>query len=140
MTRRVLRARILVAAAGLVLALCLRPAPSEPTPPRAERPSYRVGDTWVLDRGVYELKRIDGDTYVFQAGPGQEIHLTKDLGIARVVFDGRAGYDVARAAEARLAASDREVGLRPRSPALGAATAAPRFHRDDQCPVASRRL
>jgi uncharacterized caspase-like protein len=95
MTRRVLRARILVAAAGLVLAVCLRPAPSETAPPRAERPTYRIGETWVLDRGVYELKRVDRDTYVFVAGPGQEIHLTKDLGVARVVLDGRADFDVA---------------------------------------------
>jgi Caspase domain len=95
MTRRVLRARILAAAAGLVLAVCLHPAPSETTPPRAERPTYRIGETWALDRGVYELKRIDGDTYVFVAGPGKEIHLTKDLGVARVVLDGHADFDVA---------------------------------------------
>jgi hypothetical protein len=95
MMRRVLRARILVAAAGLVLVVCLRPAPSETAPPRAERPIYRIGETWALDRGVYELKRIDGDTYVFVAGPGKEIHLTKDLGVARVVLDGHADFDVA---------------------------------------------
>lgn len=57
---------------------------SQPSAPRAERPTYRVGEKWIRDDGVYELVRIENDRYIFSAGPGHEVHLTKDLGIARV--------------------------------------------------------
>ena len=69
-----------------------RPAAS-PTP-RAERSTYKVGDKWIRSDGAYELTRIDRDVYVFTAGAGKEFHLTKDLGVARIVLDGRAVLDV----------------------------------------------
>lgn len=50
----------------------------------AERPVYAVGDTWVRNDGVYELARIENERYVFTAGSGREVRLTKDLAIARV--------------------------------------------------------
>lgn len=53
--------------------------------PQADRPTYVVGDTWLRTDGAYELIRVDNDRYVFSAGPGQEIHLTRDLAIARFV-------------------------------------------------------
>ena len=56
------------------------PAP----PPRAERPTYTLGEKWIRDDGVYELIRIENDRYIFSAGLGQETHLSKDLGLARV--------------------------------------------------------
>ncbi|MCX5734368.1 MAG: caspase family protein [candidate division NC10 bacterium] len=56
------------------------PAP----PPRAERPTYGVGEKWIRTDGEYELIRIEGDRYVFSAGAGREIELTKDLAIAKV--------------------------------------------------------
>jgi len=52
--------------------------------PRAERPDYALGEEWFRNDGVYELVRIEGDRYVFAAGPRQEIHLTKDLAPARI--------------------------------------------------------
>jgi hypothetical protein len=51
---------------------------------RAERPTYSLGEKWIRDDGVYELIRIENDRYIFAAGPGQEIHLTKDLSLAKV--------------------------------------------------------
>ena len=53
-------------------------------PPRAERPTYTLGDKWIRDDGVYDLTRIDRDLYIFAATGGREIHLTKDLAVARV--------------------------------------------------------
>jgi len=61
---------------------------------RADRPIYRVGDTWARTDGVYELVRIDKDVYVFSGGPGKECYLTKDLGVARIVLDGRTELDI----------------------------------------------
>src|SRR5262245_53830603 len=52
--------------------------------PRAERPTYEVGERWVLADGTYTLSRIDKDLYVFVAGPGREIHLSRDLALARI--------------------------------------------------------
>jgi hypothetical protein len=52
--------------------------------PRAERPTYTLGEKWIRNDGVYELIRIENDRYIFSAGPGQEIHLTKDLVVAKV--------------------------------------------------------
>jgi uncharacterized caspase-like protein len=51
--------------------------------PRAERPTYTLGEKWVRNDGLYELIRIEKDVYVFSTRPRWEIHLTKDLGIAR---------------------------------------------------------
>jgi hypothetical protein len=53
--------------------------------PRAERPTYTLGEKWVRNDGVYELVRTEHDRYIFFAGPGQEIELTRDLAIARTV-------------------------------------------------------
>ncbi|MFQ5830454.1 MAG: caspase family protein [Candidatus Methylomirabilia bacterium] len=52
--------------------------------PRAERPTYSVGEQWIRNDGLYELVRIEDDRYVFVAGPGREIHLTKDLALAKI--------------------------------------------------------
>jgi hypothetical protein len=52
--------------------------------PRAERPTYTLGEKWIRDDGIYELIRVENDRYIFSAGPGHEIHLTKDLTVARV--------------------------------------------------------
>lgn len=81
---------------GLVVALVTAPA----TPvraadaPRAARPLYHVGDKWLRTDGAWELTRVDKDGYVFSAGPGQEFHLTKDLGITRIVLDGQIELDI----------------------------------------------
>ncbi|MCX5734367.1 MAG: caspase family protein [candidate division NC10 bacterium] len=54
------------------------PAP----PPRAERPTYTVGEKWIRDDGVYILVRIEGDQYIFSPGPGKGFLVSKDLGVA----------------------------------------------------------
>jgi uncharacterized caspase-like protein len=58
-------------------------ATAEP-PPRAERPTYALGEKWIRSDGVFELIRIEKDRYVFSARPRWEVHLNKNLGIARV--------------------------------------------------------
>jgi hypothetical protein len=74
----------------LAVALCLigatvYSAPLSAGEPQADRPTYAVGDTWLRTDGAYELIRIANDRYIFSAGPGQEIHLTRDLAIARFI-------------------------------------------------------
>jgi uncharacterized caspase-like protein len=58
--------------------------PAKP-PPRAERPTYSLGEKWIRNDGVYELIRIEDDRYIFSAGRDREIHLTRDLFPATVV-------------------------------------------------------
>jgi hypothetical protein len=62
--------------------------------PRAERPVYHVGDKWPRTDGDWELTRVEKDGYVFSAGRDKEFHLTKDLGVTRIVLDGRTEFDV----------------------------------------------
>ena len=52
--------------------------------PRAERPTYALGEKWIRSDGLFELIRIEKDLYIFSARPRWEIHLSKDLGIVRV--------------------------------------------------------
>jgi uncharacterized caspase-like protein len=62
--------------------------------PRAERPVYQVGDKWIRTDGIYVLVRIEKDIYVFSAGGGKEFHLSKDLGISKIILDGRPELDL----------------------------------------------
>ncbi len=62
--------------------------------PRPERPTYQVGDVWTLDTGTYTLDRIDSGAYIYVAGPGEEIHLGRDLGVTRVVRGGMAELEM----------------------------------------------
>ena len=82
---------------GLTLALCTGAAFAQTS--RAERPTYQVGDKWIRSDGTYQLTRIDKDVYVFVAGRGNEVHLSRDLGLARIVADGHATFDVEPAAD-----------------------------------------
>ncbi len=52
--------------------------------PRAERPTYQVGEKWIRTDGVYELIRIEKDLYIFAQGPYYQVRLTKDLAVANV--------------------------------------------------------
>ena len=52
--------------------------------PRAERPTYQVGETWTLSDAAYRLARVDRGLYVFAADEEREIWLTRDLAIAYV--------------------------------------------------------
>ena len=56
-------------------------APAWAQAPRAERPSYTVGDRWIRSDGAYDLIRIENARYVFAADGGREVHLTRDLGV-----------------------------------------------------------
>jgi len=71
----------------LALVACAGPAgvttSTGPTP-RAERPTYTLGEKWIRNDGAYELIRIENDRYIFAAGPTYEVQLTKDLALARV--------------------------------------------------------
>jgi hypothetical protein len=73
----------------LFLALAVLVAALSPPPvllaqaPRAERPAYAVGDTWVLKDAAYRLARVTRDGYVFTAGD-REIWLTRDVTITYV--------------------------------------------------------
>ena len=70
---------------GLAVCACLgATADAGEASPRAERPTYIVGEKWIRTDGEYELIRIEGDRYFFSAGAGREIELTKDLAIAKV--------------------------------------------------------
>jgi uncharacterized caspase-like protein len=69
----------------ILLALLVCPALVQAQPkPRAERPTYALGEKWIRNDGLFELIRIEKDLYVFSARPKWEIVLSKDLGIARI--------------------------------------------------------
>ncbi len=72
----------LLALAILTLLAC--PTPASAQKPRAERPTYALGEKWIRSDGVYDLIRIDKDIYVFAQGPSRQVHLSRDLGIARL--------------------------------------------------------
>jgi hypothetical protein len=78
--------------AGLAILAGLAPltasSPVQAQKPRAERPTYSLGEKWIRSDGVYELIRVEKDVYVFSAGKGREIHLTKDLVAAKTIKDG----------------------------------------------------
>jgi Caspase domain len=57
--------------------------PGDPSKPRADRPTYDVGQTWNRGDGVYRLTRIERDLYVFEF-KDREIHLSRDLSLAAV--------------------------------------------------------
>lgn len=65
-------------AVSLAVAL-LSAAGSAWAAPRAELPTYAVGDKWIRNDGAYDLVRIEKGRYVFAAGPDREVHLTRDL-------------------------------------------------------------
>ena len=75
-----------VARRGLVsLAVALwLPSLAAVAQPRAERPTYAVGDAWILTDGAYRLDRLTRDAYVFTAAGEREIWLTRDLAITYV--------------------------------------------------------
>jgi hypothetical protein len=94
--KRFARATTRLARLGLVAALVVAHA----TPlraadaPRAERPAYHVGDKWFRTDGAWELTRVEKDGYVFSAAPDKEFHLTKDLGVTKIVLAGRTELDI----------------------------------------------
>ena len=64
-----------------------------PATERGGPPAYNLGDRWILGGGIYELIRIEKDRYVFSAGPGDEIELTKDLVLVKKVLGGSVAFE-----------------------------------------------
>ncbi len=62
--------------------------------PRAERPTFELGDQWILSDGVYDLVRADKNGYVFSASPQRQIELGRDLAVLRVIKDGRVEWQI----------------------------------------------
>jgi hypothetical protein len=77
-------------------------------------PAYTLGEQWIRSDGVYDLVRADADGYVFSAGPGQEVHLTRTLALARVTVGGRTQFSFSPPAELgwplRVGASGSSIG------------------------------
>jgi hypothetical protein len=59
-------------------------APTHRTAPKGERPTYSLGQRWDRSDGEFTLVRIKSDRYVFLSDAGHEIHLTKDLMVAKM--------------------------------------------------------
>jgi len=57
--------------------------------PRADRPTYTLGEKWIRSDGVYDLIRIENGRYIFAASADRQVHLTQDLALAKVQ---RGGY------------------------------------------------
>src|SRR3989338_7387266 len=67
------------------LSLLASSAPALAQTPRAERPTYAIGDKSIRPGGVFELIRIENDIYVFSSDGGREYHLNRDLGLVKSV-------------------------------------------------------
>src|SRR4029077_4468031 len=94
----------------LALALLGGTATAWAQTPRAERPSYTVGEKWIRSDGAYDLIRIDNGRYVFAAGGGGGGAPTP---APRRAQGHSRGQDPARdgaAGRAQLAARGRPVG------------------------------
>jgi hypothetical protein len=78
--RGVLHALMLMAAFALLTSSTL----VEAQKPRAERPTYTLGERWIRSDGVYELIRVEDGRYIFAAGVDRQIHVTQDLMVAKV--------------------------------------------------------
>ena len=48
----------------------------------APLPTFRQGDRWIRNDGIYELIRIEPDRYVFSADAGEEVYFSKSLAYA----------------------------------------------------------
>ena len=89
--RKTLEAHVHPVWLALLLILSLAPSTSAHAQTlRPERPTLTVGEKWIRSDGAYELVRIEGNTYVFAAGSGREVHLNRDLHIVRT----RRGVDI----------------------------------------------
>jgi len=75
------------------LAVLAASAPASAQKPRAERPTYSLGEKWIRSDGVYDLIRIEKDLYIFAAEGSREIHLTKDLVVAKVSRGGSVEWE-----------------------------------------------
>src|SRR2546422_10389121 len=87
--RRVSVREAIRAVAGVAAALLLcAPTWAFAQKPRAELPTYELGEQWFRSDGVFELTRIEADRYVFTAPRSREVHLAKDLAWIRTFVNG----------------------------------------------------
>ena len=70
------------------------PAAASAQKPHAERPTYAVGDRWLRGDGTWEVTRVERDTYVFATGRGDEVHLSRNLGVMKVVLEGAVAVEL----------------------------------------------
>src|SRR5262245_39949593 len=78
---------VLLLLAGLALGGCATyrgVSISTTSGPRAERPTYTLGEHWIRSDGVYDLIRVEDGRYIFAAGVDRQVHLTQDLMVAMV--------------------------------------------------------
>jgi uncharacterized caspase-like protein len=68
----------------VAVALLLLPLAAGAQKTLTERPTYAVGDAWVLTDAAYRLARVDRGSYVFTAAGDREIWLTRELAITYV--------------------------------------------------------
>jgi uncharacterized caspase-like protein len=78
------RAVVLLIAVALAVATPMATADEKR---HAERPTYSVGDRWALKDGVYDLIKVERDAYIFAAGAGRRIYLTKNIEISSILRD-----------------------------------------------------
>ncbi|MFZ1060610.1 MAG: hypothetical protein WAP47_15595, partial [Candidatus Rokuibacteriota bacterium] len=76
------------------LAVLAASGPAHAQKPRAERPTYQVGDKWIRSDGVYDLIRIEKDMYIFAAEGGRESHLTRDLALGKSITGGTVQWEL----------------------------------------------
>jgi hypothetical protein len=57
---------------------------SRPSASSFERPKYAVGQKWIRNDGEYTLDRVERNIYIFAADRAREVHMTRDLVLARV--------------------------------------------------------
>jgi len=78
----------------VVVALLFTSTPVLAQRPRAERPTYLLGEKWIRNDGVFDLIRVEKDGYVFAADGGREVHLSKDLMLSRISRRGELEWDL----------------------------------------------
>ncbi len=52
----------------VLLAVVVCPGPAPAQTPRAERPTFTLGEKWIRSDGLFELIRVEKDLYVFSGG------------------------------------------------------------------------
>ena len=70
------------------------PAAASAQKPHAERPTYAVGDRWLRGDGTWEVTRVERDTYVFATGRGDEVHLSRNLGVGKIILEGAVAVEL----------------------------------------------
>jgi len=53
-------------------------------PPRADLPTYALGEKWIRSDGLYELVRVEDGLYVFTSGQGRE--RTSEVSLGHGIF------------------------------------------------------